>query len=292
MATAAPTSWLDQPLKDWNAQGGTLPTANRDELWGMNAEQCAEVIRAPQSPVERAVQQRGWYLFGTTAKHKAVEIVLGNTGFDGMCRPMAAQAFVFVDGRYAGALSPELMNARSDGSLVWDVKFTGDRAFEVEFTRYSETDPLCCPSRISTVTYQLSNGSRPRVMATNVTTVPVPPPNSSTPSLSGQRWQLRRIGTNQEVSVESVFIQFDAQQQRVTGFSGCNYFNGGYRLTGHNLTFGAIASTKRACLEEPIQSVEMKFYEALGQTTRYHLAADELHFYAGDRLLLTFRPMP
>ncbi len=207
---------------------------------------------------------------------------------------MAYQAFVFVDGRYAGTLSPELMHSRSDGSLIWDVKFTGDRTFAVEFARYSETDPLCCPSRISTVTYQLRDGRNPRVVATNVTTAPVPPADSSPPtsSLSGQRWQLRRIGDSQAVNLENVFLEFNAEEQRVTGFSGCNYFNGSYRLTGHDLTFGAIASTKRACLQEPIQSIEIKFYEALGQTTRYHLAEGALHFYAGDRLLLTFRPMP
>ncbi|ATS17633.1 hypothetical protein BRW62_01495 [Parathermosynechococcus lividus PCC 6715] len=107
-----------------------------------------------------------------------------------------------------------------------------------------------------------------------------------------KRWQLRRIGTNQEVTLDSVFLEFDAAQQRVRGFSGCNYFNGGYRLTDHGLTFGAIASTKRACLEAPIQTIEMAFYEALGQTTRYHLAGDQLHFYGGDRLLLTFQPIP
>jgi heat shock protein HslJ len=293
-SVAAPTSWLDQPPQPWNRQGEALPTAKSTEGWRLNAKQCAQVIRAPQSPTERALRQRGWYLFGRAAKHNAVEIVLGTIGFDGMCRPMGYQAFVFMDGRYAGTLSPELMNARSDGSLMGDMKFTGDRTVEVKFARYRETDPLCCPSRMSRVTYQLRNGKTPSVMVTRITTVPTSEPRStsSVEKLTGRRWQLRRIGTNQEVTLDSVFLEFDAAQQRVRGFSGCNYFNGGYRLTDHGLTFGAIASTKRACLEAPIQTIEMAFYEALGQTTRYHLAGDQLHFYGGDRLLLTFQPIP
>jgi hypothetical protein len=43
--------------------------------------------------------------------------------------------------------------------------------FTVQFSRYADTDPLCCPSRISTVTYTIDlTGGQPVVTPVSATT--------------------------------------------------------------------------------------------------------------------------
>jgi hypothetical protein len=74
-----------------------------------------------------------------------------------MCRPLGYQAFVFVAGRFAGTLSPQPMNARSDGMLKSAQLY--DRMVFASFNRYAEADPLCCPTRTTEVSYRIDTGA-------------------------------------------------------------------------------------------------------------------------------------
>jgi hypothetical protein len=76
---------------------------------------------------------------------------------DGMCRPMSYQAFVFSNGSFVGTLSPVPMDSRTDGALSTFRLLDASRV-QAEFARYTESDPLCCPSRISTVDYSVKGG--------------------------------------------------------------------------------------------------------------------------------------
>ena len=81
-------------------------------------------------------------------------MLLGEASIDGMCRPWDYQAFVFVKGAFAGTLSPSVMDSRTDGALS-EIRFPAPSAIEVVFLRYTDTDPLCCPSRLTTVRYRI-----------------------------------------------------------------------------------------------------------------------------------------
>ncbi|MFN8511866.1 MAG: LppP/LprE family lipoprotein [Chloroflexia bacterium] len=62
------------------------------------------------------------------------------------------------------------MNSRTDGALT-DVKIADDGgSLQGLFRRYNDTDPLCCPSRTSTVTYTIDT-AMPLVIA-SITTGP------------------------------------------------------------------------------------------------------------------------
>lgn len=153
----------------------------------------------------------------------------------------------FSRGRYLGTLSPNLMDSRADGSFLGEVKFQNNGTFTAEFARYDPNDPLCCPSRISTVTYRLEGGllPLPRLVPVAVATQPTAnntPPQASGLSLSGQRWHLRRIG-NQAFPVDTAFIEFDSANRRANGFTGCNSFNGSYTANGPRLLFAPLATT-------------------------------------------------
>jgi hypothetical protein len=149
----ADTSWLDQPLTNWNQAGMALPQA--PPMDPATNPQCLPQGRPVETDADQAVADAGWTLFGGYEGGWNTYVVRALSGYDGMCRPLGYNAFVFVDGQFAGTISPDLMNSRTDGA--GDVRvFAAKDALFAEFRRYSATDPLCCPSRSATVFYQVS----------------------------------------------------------------------------------------------------------------------------------------
>ncbi len=54
---------------------------------------------------------------------------------------------------YAGTIAPDVMMSRADGSgFVWVIAADGS-GLTANFARYTDADPLCCPSRTSIVQY-------------------------------------------------------------------------------------------------------------------------------------------
>ncbi|MGB3457288.1 MAG: META domain-containing protein [Litorimonas sp.] len=51
----------------------------------------------------------------------------------------------------------------------------------------------------------------------------------------------------------------------VSGSTGCNSFSGSVMQSGNALSFGPLASTRRAC-QEPRQSAERQFFDLLDRT--------------------------
>ena len=93
-------------------------------------------------------------------------------GADGMCRPMGYQSFVFVNGAFAGTLSPKPMDARTDSSIQsLSIAMYDADEFSVDYSRYSPDDPLCCPSATTNVTFQITSaGGHARVVPQSATT--------------------------------------------------------------------------------------------------------------------------
>jgi heat shock protein HslJ len=67
------------------------------------------------------------------------------------------------------------------------------------------------------------------------------------------------------VSNSSATIEFN-QDNRVGGNASCNRFAGSYVLSGLNLSFGQLATTKRMCTG-PLMEQENHFLDALSQVT-------------------------
>lgn len=69
-----------------------------------------------------------------------------------------------MKGAFAGTLSPRPMDARTDGALS-EVQLPSATSVEVIFLRYVEADPLCCPSRLTTVRYRIERRAKGFVIA-------------------------------------------------------------------------------------------------------------------------------
>ena len=147
-------AWLDAPLVPWNVAGMAIPAAPPPVGIPPDDPQCAREHRAPQTAEDAAVVAAGWTLFGAYLADAGIALVRGLVGHDGMCRPDGYQGFVFVDGVFAGTISPVLMHARTDGAEIRTFIQTADGLL-TQFARYADTDPLCCPSRMTTVEYRI-----------------------------------------------------------------------------------------------------------------------------------------
>lgn len=148
--------WLDDPIPaTWNAVGGEFPSAPTVEIVD---PRCAQLARPAELAEDRRVQDSGWDLVGTYQGGWQVVIVRGAAGYDGMCRPLRYQAFVFIAGAFAGTLSPEPMNSRADGALD-RVNVQDAQQLTAEYRRYTANDPLCCPSGTTTVVFEIDDDS-------------------------------------------------------------------------------------------------------------------------------------
>jgi hypothetical protein len=169
------TSWLEAgTLVNWNKAGAELPTPPA----APSADpRCVEQARPAVSKDDKAVAAAGWTLVGAAQVFGRTRAFLGAAGFDGMCRPHDFQGFVFVDGKLAGTLSPQPMRSRSDGALT-TLRLVSELALSVDFARYLEQDPLCCPSRLSNVSYKIETGDAGPLLVPSLARVdaaPAPP---------------------------------------------------------------------------------------------------------------------
>jgi hypothetical protein len=147
-------AWLDDtPLVPWNAAGMPVPAAPLPPGLPPDAPQCGGGDRPPEIVEDSLIVQAGWVLFGSYEGGWGAKLLWGLTGYDGMCRPMGYQQFVFVDGVFAGTMSPVPMNSREDGSLA--SSHIGQDRLSAEFNRYTPSDPLCCPSSTTVVEYRI-----------------------------------------------------------------------------------------------------------------------------------------
>ena len=83
-------------------------------------------------------------------------MISGLAAYDGMCRPLGYQSFVFVDGVFAGTVSPEPMNSRTTGAAT-DVNLRYADQVTAEYLRYAPDDPLCCASGSDSVNFSIED---------------------------------------------------------------------------------------------------------------------------------------
>jgi hypothetical protein len=141
----AQDGWLDDPLVPWNQPGMAIPSVPVNGVGAIDS-MCIPSIRTPETPADAAIVQQGWSLFGSYHGGWGLLVIGATAGFDGMCRPMGYQYFIFSEGRFAGTLSPVDMASRTTGAGRV-LSIDSERRVMANFTRYSASDPLCCPSR-------------------------------------------------------------------------------------------------------------------------------------------------
>jgi hypothetical protein len=151
---AKPAVWLDQPKPaSWNTPGVAIPRApaTQDNI----DARCRTLARPAELAADRGLQAQGWDLVGAFQGGWEILVIHATAGYDGMCRPRHFQAFVFVHGAFAGTLSPQPMDSRTDAALS-QVAIASQTRLTAEYQRYTENDPLCCPSGTTEVVFEIA----------------------------------------------------------------------------------------------------------------------------------------
>src|SRR5262249_10418932 len=254
-------SWLDEPKpSSWTTPGPTIPAAPKSQ--GPIDSRCRALARPPQTDEDKHVRDQGWDLVGAYQGGWHIRVIRGTASYDGMCRPRQYQAFVFVRGVFAGTLSPQPMDSRSDGALG-QVFLKSEKQLIAEYARYDKSDPLCCPSRTTRVVFDIGNeGPVVRPASTSTSQVsPTDGSNAAQPSLSDTYWRAIEVAgklTTTQRTDREAHLQFQSGG-RFSGADGCNLVTGSYKLSGDRVTFGQMAMTQMACLnsdgtEEPFRN--------------------------------------
>lgn len=166
-ATSAPAwageggAWLEGTTANWNRAGGAIPQAPPQE--GEPFAGCERMLRPATLPEDALVTAAGWTLSGAAHVFGNTTVVKAMADVGAQCRPFDFQVFVFVDGTFAGTLSPLPMQSRSDGSL-FEFEVIREGRIHAAFNRYLPDDPQCCASGSARLYYEVDVTADPPVL--------------------------------------------------------------------------------------------------------------------------------
>lgn len=111
-------------------------------------------------------------------------------------------------------------------------------------------------------------------------------------ALVGKEWRLVSLGIIGEesrvVPGTTVSLRF-GDAGRASGSTGCNNFSGTYSVRGDTISFGAMVSTRRACLDQRANEQEERFLAAFASARRFRIVSPRLSIhYNNGRSVLNF----
>lgn len=107
---------------------------------------------------------------------------------------------------------------------------------------------------------------------------------SGTESLVGPYWRLVELEGQPSIAgggAREPHLRF-ADENRVSGATGCNTLGGRYERTNERLSFGDLFSTRMACIEQDRMAQETRFMRVLGGVDRFAISGDTLTLFGGD----------
>ena len=98
-----------------------------------------------------------------------------------------------------------------------------------------------------------------------------------------KEWTVLKLKGLDQLSSAPTLV-FQEEDQRLSGFAGCNNFFSTYHLKGKEITIDQSGATRKLC---PDMSVENAFFKLLPEVARYEVVKKELYLYnVSDELLI------
>jgi putative lipoprotein len=86
-------------------------------------------------------------------------------------------------------------------------------------------------------------------------------------SLAGSEWRPLEIRSVSVPEPTKLFLKFSGDG-KITGFTGCNHFFGGYEIVERTLALSVLGTTRMACADGTT-NLEAAFLDALGSTATF-----------------------
>ncbi len=96
--------------------------------------------------------------------------------------------------------------------------------------------------------------------------------------LAGSSWRLEDLAGAGVIDNARASLEFP-EPGRVSGSGTCNRFTGTVTLTGGAISFGPLATTRKAC-PEALMNQESKYLQALGTAERFEVKDSFLYLHA------------
>lgn len=100
-------------------------------------------------------------------------------------------------------------------------------------------------------------------------------------------YTIDRIG-NLKNDIDALSITFNDDAKTVTGFSGCNHFNGTYEIDGNTIKIGPLASTRKFC-QGIENTTESKMLLALNTVNSFKIEEGILTLKNDDTNVITLK---
>jgi heat shock protein HslJ len=114
----------------------------------------------------------------------------------------------------------------------------------------------------------------------------------SSANLAGPEWRLLEVDGRAAIPANVAarpWLRFARDSMRVSGHLGCNRTAGPYTADDDGaLRFGALLSTRMACVDQGMTAQESALGAALIATDHYRIASDTLVLLQGDRIVARF----
>ncbi|HEU4455233.1 MAG TPA: META domain-containing protein [Longimicrobium sp.] len=111
-------------------------------------------------------------------------------------------------------------------------------------------------------------------------------------SLAGTAWTLIELrGRSLEPPPQrgAPTLRFDASEDRVGGFAGCNSYFSTYNVEGSRLTFDEIGATRMACTDDQSMPLEQEYLETLRSVTTWQRSGSTLTLSSASGVVARFR---
>ena len=108
-----------------------------------------------------------------------------------------------------------------------------------------------------------------------------------------KKWHLEKLMGDEDGMIKAnayiVFTQEgeQANQGKVSGFSGCNRFLGKFTTENHSLKIGPLGSTRKACPQ--VMGFEAKVLKVFRNTESFQLKSNRLELYQAGQVLAVFK---
>lgn len=106
--------------------------------------------------------------------------------------------------------------------------------------------------------------------------------------LSARRWELAEIN-GKRIYSSKAFLEIERSENRFSGNAGCNRMFGTVAVSGRNINFSGVGTTRMFCSERDVMKLEADFTRLLERVTRYERTGNNLTLYARNRLVLKFK---
>jgi Heat shock protein len=102
--------------------------------------------------------------------------------------------------------------------------------------------------------------------------------------IDARQWKLVELNGS-PIKASNAYLEFDFDQKRMTGNSGCNRMFGGFEISGRKLAFSNIATTRMAC---PDMAAETALLTALKSVDRFRQSGNTLELSKGRTVVIRF----